>query len=183
MSRIGSRILKIPDSIKISILENVISVSSDQNKIDIPYDKFLVNVSCENKELKTTRGNSSRNSKALCGTINSLVNNAVIGLTTGFVKQLEIVGVGYKAFLEGTKLKLVLGFSHPIFLDIPKEVKVELISSIEIKLSSFHKEILGEFAALIRKFRAPEPYKGKGIKNKGEVIIRKIGKTSEGNKK
>lgn len=183
MSRIGNRILTVPEGVSVKIEENFILVSKNNDQIKIKYDKFRVKPILLGSDFSTKKVDSSRHSRAQFGTINSLVSNAFFGFTKGFTLNLEIVGVGYKASMDGNRLKLDLGFSHPIFLDIPKDVKVKLISSIEIELSSFNKESLGEFASNIRGFRPPEPYKGKGIKYKGEVILRKVGKTSEGTKK
>lgn len=183
MSRIGNRTLIVPEGVSLKIEEDFILVSKNSDQIKIKYDKFRVKPILLGKEFSTKKVDSSKHSRAQFGTINALVSNAFFGFTRGFTLNLEISGVGYKASMDGNKLRLDLGFSHPIFLDIPKDVQVKLVSSIEIELSSFNKESLGEFASNIRSFRPPEPYKGKGIKYKGEVLLRKVGKTSEGTKK
>ncbi|WP_216083123.1 50S ribosomal protein L6 [Candidatus Mycoplasma haematohominis] len=184
MSRIGNRELRVPDGIKVEISDNLIVVENTQNKkLEIKYNKFFVTPKLENGVFTTSKVNNSKHSRAQFGTINALVNNAFSGLTNPFVKKLEIVGVGYKATMAGEKLRLDLGYSHPIFLDIPSDVTLKLISSLEIELSSYNKESLGSLASQIRGFRPPEPYKGKGVKYKDEIIIKKVGKTSEGTKK
>lgn len=184
MSRIGNRELRVPEGIKVDIQENMIVVENNKkNKLEIKYNKFFVTPKLKNNVFITTKVNNSKQSRSQFGTINALVNNAFLGLTNPFVKKLEIVGVGYKATMVDNKLKLDLGYSHPIFLSIPLDVNLKLISSLEIELSSYNKESLGSLAAQIRGFRPPEPYKGKGVKYKDEVILRKVGKTSEGTKK
>lgn len=185
MSRIGNRELRVPEGIKLEITNGgTILLSNQKNEqLEIKYNKYLVNPKFEQGIFTTSKMDGSKHSRAHFGTINSLVNNAIIGLTKPFVKSLEIVGVGYKATMVQDKLRLDLGYSHPIFLEIPKDVKVKLISSLEVEVSSYNKESVGAFASQIRKFRPPEPYKGKGIKYKGEIINRKVGKVSEGSKK
>lgn len=183
MSRIGNRVLKIPTGIDVSVEDRCIFVKGSSGKLEINYNPFWVKPSIKNGEFFTEKTNSSKQSRAQFGTINALVCNAFEGLTKGFFKNLEIVGVGYKASMDGKRLRLDLGFSHPIFVDIPECIELKLISSLEIELKSFNKQVLGEFASKIRGFRPPEPYKGKGIKYKNEVILRKVGKTSEGSKK
>lgn len=185
MSRIGNRELRVPEGIKLEITEGgVILISNQKNeKLEIKYNKFLVNPKFENGFFTTAKMDGSKQSRAQFGTINALVNNAIQGLTKPFVKTLEIVGVGYKATMAQNRLRLDLGYSHPIFLEVPKDVNLKLISSLEIEISSYNKESVGAFASQIREFRPPEPYKGKGIKYKGEIINRKVGKTSEGSKK
>ncbi|OAL10378.1 50S ribosomal protein L6 [Candidatus Mycoplasma haematobovis] len=183
MSRIGNRVLSVPDGVKVEILEDIIAISSQANKLEIKYNKFNVCPLLQDNKFSVEKTNSSKHSRAQFGTINALVLNAFTGLTKGFTRSLEIVGVGYKAALDGNKIRLDLGYSHPIFVSIPADLKVKLISSLEIELSSYNKQSLGEFASKLRGYRPPEPYKGKGVKYKEEIILRKVGKTSEGSKK
>lgn len=183
MSRIGNRVLDIPAGIKVDIGEAVITISSSSKSLVVPYNKFHVKPSIKDNKFMTEKVNNSKHSRAQYGTINAIVANAFHGLVNSFVKVLEIVGVGYKASMAGSQLRLDLGYSHPIFLDIPKDVEIKLISSVEIEVKSFNRHSVGEFAAKIRGFRPPEPYKGKGVKYKDEIILRKIGKTSDGGKK
>ncbi|CBY93455.1 ribosomal protein L6 [Mycoplasma haemofelis str. Langford 1] len=183
MSRIGNRVLEVPEGLTVAVGEDSILVSGGGNSISIPYSRFFVKPIIEDKKFMTQKVNNSKQSRSQYGTINALVLNAFVGLTKGFSKSLEIVGVGYKAAVEGSRIRLDLGYSHPIFVDIPADIKVKPVSSLELELTSYNRQSLGEFASKIRGFRPPEPYKGKGIKYKGEVILRKVGKTSEGSKK
>lgn len=184
MSRIGKRELIIPSNVQLDLKENLLVINANNNQIDIPFNKHLIQVFINQttKTVSTKIKNSSKEAKMLVGTINALINNAFIGLTKGFSKILKMTGVGYKAAITNNQLVLTLGFSHPIILNIPKTIQVQLISPTEIKLTSYHKEQLGEFAANIRKWRKPEPYKGKGIAYENEFILRKVGKTSDGGK-
>lgn len=184
MSRIGNRALKLPEGLNLEILDDHISIqNSKSQQLKIRYNKHLVRPQFKDGVFTTQKVNNSKQSRAQFGTINALVNNAMKGLVTPFTKNLEIVGVGYKASMEGNKLKLALGYSHPILMEIRPDVQVKTVSSLEIELSSYNKEALGAVASQIREFRPPEPYKGKGVKYKDEVILRKVGKTSEGSKK
>lgn len=182
MSRIGNRHLKIPPAIELQIGPTHVSVATAHHRIQIPYNRHLVRVQIADRILTTTARSSAKEARMQQGTVNALINNAFVGLTAGFSKTLKITGVGYKAAVSGADLTLTLGFSHPVRLQIPADVQLQLISPTELKLSSFNRELLGEFAANIRKWRKPEPYKGKGIAYADETILRKVGKTSEGSK-
>ncbi|MDQ0513619.1 large subunit ribosomal protein L6 [Mycoplasmoides fastidiosum] len=182
MSRIGNRILAVPGNIKVLLDRNLITVTNGTDQVVMKYNEHLVKIHLTDSTVSTAKANSSKESRMQYGTINALIKNAIEGLSTGFSKTLKMTGVGYKAALVGDKLVLTLGFSHPIEIVIPAAIKVELVSPTELKISSFHKELLGEFAANIRKWRKPEPYKGKGIAYADEQILRKVGKTSEGGK-
>jgi large subunit ribosomal protein L6 len=139
-----------------------------------------INVRLEGDTLLVERPNDERQSRALHGLTRSLVNNMVVGVTTGFIKDLEIVGVGYRAAAKGAaSLELALGFSHPVFFDAPEGVTFELASPTRISVRGIDKELVGQTAANIRKIRKPEPYKGKGVRYAGERVVRKAGKAAK----
>ncbi len=175
MSKIGKKIITFPDSVKISIAETAVSFKGPKGEIAVQMHPKVSAVQNEKGLDVSVKNPDDRRQKALWGTFRSLLNNAVVGVTIGFEKKLEIVGVGYKAQIAGDKLTLNLGYSHPIILTVPKglEVKVEKNT---ITVSGIDKQLVGEFSALVRSKRKPEPYKGKGVKYSDEVIRRKAGK-------
>ena len=181
MSRIGQIPIKVPSGVEIKLEGNKVQVKGPKGSLS---DNFKPSIKISHKEgvLELERSSDEPEIKALHGLTRALLNNMVIGVTDGFSKTLELVGVGYRANCQGQKLDLILGFSHNIIFEIPKEVKVEVVtekgSNPKIKLSSFDNELLGLVAAKIRSFRKPEPYKGKGVKYVGEHIRRKAGKTA-----
>jgi|SRR3989344_3205267 len=175
MSKIGKKSIIIPDSVQVSLSEAVVKVKGPKGEITVAMHPKVLAMQKEKTLAVSVKNPDDRRQKALWGTFRSLLNNAVVGVTTGFEKKLEIVGVGYKAQIAGDKLTLNLGYSHPIVLVVPNglEVKVEKNT---ITVSGIDKQLVGEFSALIRSKRKPEPYKGKGVKYAGEVIRRKAGK-------
>jgi large subunit ribosomal protein L6 len=180
MSRIGNNPIKIPEGVTVSITPEQINVKGKMGELTQSYD----GVSLEQVEntLVVKRNSDTKPIRAKHGLYRSLIANMVQGVTEGFTKELELVGVGYRASNKGQKLDLSLGFSHNILLDIAPEVKIETISEKGknpiIKLTSHDKQLVGFVAAKIRSFRKPEPYKGKGIKFVGEQIRRKAGKSA-----
>ena len=180
MSRIGNNPIKIPEGVSVSITPKQINVKGKMGELTQSYD----GVSLEQVEntLVVKRNSDTKPIRAKHGLYRSLIANMVQGVTEGFTKELELVGVGYRASNKGQKLDLSLGFSHNILLDIAPEVKIETISEKGknpiIKLTSHDKQLVGFVAAKIRSFRKPEPYKGKGIKFVGEQIRRKAGKSA-----
>lgn len=179
MSRIGNRLIKVPTGVSIDIQSNNVLVKGPKGELNIPYDNKVITVKSSPEGLTVNRSNDAKTVKMLHGTINALINNAVIGVTDMFTKTLIFKGVGYKAKLEGSKLNLTLGFSHPVILDVPKGITITIVSPTEINITSISKIDVGQFCAVIRSYRKPEPYKGKGILFKGEQIIRKAGKTAD----
>ena len=180
MSRIGKNPIIIPEGVTVSIDESVITV---KGKLGELYQEFSeVSFKIEDSIITVERSSENKNVRAKHGLYRSLVNNMIKGVSIGWTKELELVGVGYRASNQGNKLDLALGFSHNIILDIAPEVKVETISEKGknpiVKLTSFDKQLVGQVAAKIRGFRKPEPYKGKGIKFVGEQIRRKAGKSA-----
>ncbi len=180
MSRIGNDPIKIPEGVNVDIQEESITVKGKLGELTQLYDQ--VSFSIKDSMITVSRPSNLKENRAKHGLYRSLLNNMVIGVSKGFVKELELVGVGYRANNQGQKLELSLGFSHNVVFEIPIEVKVETItkkgSNPIIKLTSFDKELLGNVVSKIRSLRKPEPYKGKGIKFVGEEIRRKAGKSA-----
>ena len=180
MSRVGNDPIKIPEGVSVDIQKESITVKGKLGQLNQLYDQvsFLI----KDGMITVSRSSNNKENRAKHGLYRSLLNNMVIGVSEGFVKELELVGVGYRANNQGQKLDLSLGFSHNVVFEIPIEVKVETItekgSNPIIKLTSFDKELLGNVASKIRSLRKPEPYKGKGIKFVGEEIRRKAGKSA-----
>jgi len=180
MSRIGNNPVAIPEGVTVDIKENVVTVKGKLGELTQPFDAVAIKV--EDNNILVTRSSDSKEQKAKHGLYRSLMHNMVAGVSEGWIKELELVGVGYRASNQGQKLELALGFSHNIVLNIAPEVKVETISekgkNPMVKLTSHDKQLVGQVAAKIRSFRKPEPYKGKGIKFVGEEIRRKAGKSA-----
>lgn len=180
MSRIGNRILGIPNGVEVKLdgnnFLNVAGTKGNLNKFLPKGIKIIIDQ--EKKTISTERPNDSKQIKQLHGTVNSLINGMLIGVSKGFVKQLEINGVGYRANVQGETLNLSLGYSHPVRYDIPKGISIVAPKPTSLEISGIDKQLVGQVAAQIRQFRAPEPYKGKGIKYKDEIIRRKEGKSA-----
>ena len=180
MSRIGKNPVLIPEGVSVEIQPNLLLVKGKLGELSQPYDTITVE-KVENT-LIVSRSSDSKPMKAKHGLYRSLFSNMVNGVSSGWTKDLELVGVGYRASNQGQRLELALGFSHNIVFMIPNEVNVEAISEKGknpiIKLTSFDKQLIGSIAAKIRGFRRPEPYKGKGVRYVGEQIRRKAGKSA-----
>lgn len=180
MSRIGKLPVQIPAGVTISIKDNVITAKGPKGELKQYVDPSVV-VKEEDGVLHFSPVDESKQSKANYGTYRALVNNIVVGVSEGFKKTMELIGVGFRASNQGQLLELSIGYSHPIFLMLPDEVKVETQMERNkapiIILESADKQLLGQVCAKIRSFRKPEPYKGKGIRFQGEVIRRKSGKS------
>ena len=180
MSRIGNNPITIPEGVTLDIKDNVITVKGKLGTLTQEYSS--VSITVEDGVVRVTRPSDIKEHKAKHGLYRSLMFNMIEGVAKGWKKELELVGVGYRASNQGNVLDLALGYSHNIILDIAPEVKVETISekgkNPKIILTSFDKQLVGQVAAKIRSFRLPEPYKGKGVKFVGEVLRRKAGKTA-----
>lgn len=180
MSRIGNNPISIPDGITVTVADQTITVKGKLGELTQEFD--AVSIEVVDGSVSVSRPSDSKDHRAKHGLYRSLVNNMIQGVSQGWTKELELVGVGYRASNQGQKLDLAIGFSHNIVLDIAPEVKVETVSEKGknpiVKLTSFDKQLVGQVAAKIRGFRKPEPYKGKGIKFVGEQIRRKAGKTA-----
>ncbi|MBQ0733638.1 50S ribosomal protein L6 [Aquimarina celericrescens] len=180
MSRIGKNPVTIPSGVTVEVTGNVVTVKGKLGELSQEIDSIDVKV--EEGQVVLERPTEAKDHKAKHGLYRALINNMVVGVSEGFTKELELVGVGYRASNQGQKLDLALGFSHNIVLDLAPEVKVETISEKGknpiVKLTSHDKQLVGQIAAKIRSFRKPEPYKGKGIKFVGEQLRRKAGKSA-----
>ncbi len=180
MSRIGKSPITIPSGVTVDVKDGVITVKGKLGELKQEYTDVTVKI--EDGQVIVERSSDHKDERAKHGLFRALVNNMITGVSEGFTKELELVGVGYRASNQGQKLDLALGFSHNIVLEIAPEVKVETVSEKGknpiIKLSSHDKQLLGHVASKIRSFRKPEPYKGKGVKFVGEVLRRKAGKSA-----
>jgi large subunit ribosomal protein L6 len=176
MSRIGRMPIALPKEVKVSCDSSKVEVTGPKGQLvhSLPQG---ISVSMDKEKLFVHRADEQRTSKALQGLIRSLVANMVTGTTRGFEKRLEIIGVGFRADLQGEDLKLTLGFSHPILYPIPKGIKVEVEKQTQISIKGIDKQQVGTVAAKLRSIKPPEPYKGKGIRYLGERIRKKVGKT------
>lgn len=180
MSRIGNNPIAIPEGVTVDLTDNVVTVKGKLGELTQEFSG--VEVKLEDGQVSVARPSDSKEHKSKHGLYRSLILNMVEGVSKGWTKELELVGVGYRASNQGQKLDLALGFSHNIVIDLAPEIKVETISEKGknpiIKLTSFDKQLVGQIAAKIRGFRKPEPYKGKGIKFVGEQLRRKAGKSA-----
>jgi large subunit ribosomal protein L6 len=175
MSRVAKVPVAIPEAVEVKLADNEISVKGPNGQLQLESNP-LVQVVQEGDELKVLTKTESKAAVAMAGTTRALVNNMVTGVTKGFEKKLSIVGVGYRAQIQGDKLNLTLGFSHPVIYDVPKGIQVEVPNQTEIVVKGADKQRVGQVAAEIRSFRRPEPYKGKGIRYTDEYVPRKQAK-------
>lgn len=176
MSRIGKKPIDIKN-VKVSREGNVIKINGKFGELKAAIHPNIY-VDIKNDEIIVTRPNDEKQNRALHGLTRALIQNMVTGVTEGFTKTLEIIGVGYKAELKGKNLLLTIGYSHPIYFVPPDSITIEVPAPTQVKISGADKDLVGLVSAKIRSFREPEPYKGKGIRYSDEVIIRKAGKTA-----
>ena len=177
MSRIGKKPVPIPKGITVEVKNGVVAVSNAKSKLSTAIHPDIT-VEVKGEEVIVTRHSDIKEHRSLHGLFRALIANMVKGLTVGFSRKLEMVGVGYRAEMKGKVLQLALGYSHPIVFRAPEEIKIETPTQTSILISGTDKQLVGLVAAKIRSFRPPEPYKGKGIKYEGEQIRRKAGKTA-----
>jgi len=175
MSRIGNRKISIPEGVSVTCDNNIVKVSGKLGELTLELPS-VITMEVEGNEIALKRANDIKQVKAMHGTCNANITNMIKGVTEGYKKELEIVGVGYRFNVKGNTLVINAGYSHPVEMVIPANLKVELVSNTEITISGISKELVGEFSANVRKVRQPEPYKGKGIRYKDEYIRRKEGK-------
>ena len=175
MSRIGNRVIHIPSDVTVTLDGNKVTVKGPKGELTEEFNN-LISINIEDNKLNCKRANEELFTKSIHGTTNALIKNMIIGVSKGYTVELETVGVGYRFQVTGKQINVSAGFSHPVVVDIPEGITVEAPSTTELKLSGINKQQVTEFAANIRKIRKPEPYKGKGIRYKGEVIRRKEGK-------
>jgi large subunit ribosomal protein L6 len=175
MSRIGKQPIPVPDGVEVTIEPDLVKVKGPKGELEERVSR-QIGVAQENGEILVTRSTDRGEHRALHGLTRSLIANMVEGVTNGFEKRLEIQGVGYRAQLQGQKLVLALGYSHPVELNAPDGIDFEVPQPTRIVVRGISKQAVGEVAAIIRKQRPPEPYKGKGIRYEGEYVARKVGK-------
>ena len=175
MSRIGNRILEIPQGVTVTVVDNTVTVKGPKGELNYTFDKNI-SVIVEENVVKTTRPNDEKQIKSLHGTTNAHIANMMTGVSTGFVKDLEILGVGYRCNVQGKNIELSVGYSHPVKMEVPEGVTVTSNSNTELSIAGIDIQKVNEFAANVRKVRPPEPYKGKGIRYKDEHVRRKEGK-------
>src|SRR3954454_12352077 len=175
MSRIGRQPVAVPDGVDVTIEPELVTVKGPKGELEERVSR-QIGVAQEDGEIVVTRSTDRGEHRALHGLTRSLIANMVEGVTNGFEKRLEIQGVGYRAQLQGQKLVLALGYSHPVEVDAPEGIDFEVPIPTRITVRGISKQAVGEVAAIIRKQRPPEPYKGKGIRYEGEYVARKVGK-------
>ena len=178
MSRIGKQPVAIPAGVKVDIDGSTVTVKGPKGELTRTFQPMM-DIKQEGNEIIVERPDDSREAKSYHGLTRTLINNMVIGVTEGYTKKLQLVGVGYRAALKGKDIELQLGFSHPVHVDCPEGIKFEVPSQTEIVISGPDKEQVGTVAARIRDIRKPEPYKGKGIRYEGEHVRRKLGKAAK----
>ena len=175
MSRIGNRKIEVPAGVTVTVEENTVTVKGSKGELSLDTVKDI-KVELNENTITVTRSNDEKQTRAMHGTTNANIKNMIKGVTDGFSKGLEIIGVGYRFNVKGTNLVVNAGYSHPVELAIPEGLTVEQVSNTEINVKGIDKTLVGKFAAEIRDVRGPEPYKGKGIRYKGEYVRRKEGK-------
>ena len=178
MSRIGKHPVEIPEGVEIKLEGNKVITKGPLGTEEVVVAPEL-DVKVEDKTIVVTRKVDDRKSRSLHGLFRTLVNNAVVGVKRGFTKNLEINGVGYRASMQGTAINLALGYSHPVIIEPPAGVKIAVENNTKVSVTGTNKQLVGDIAALIRSKRAPEVYKGKGVKYEGEFIRRKAGKAGK----
>ena len=175
MSRIGKKPVAIPSGVTLSLDGQTVSVKGPKGQLAWTVSEEIV-IKHENGELTLTPRDNSTRARAMWGLSRTLVNNMVVGVTAGYEQTLELVGVGYRAAMEGTELVMQLGFSHPVRIPAPEGIAFAAPRPVEVRIAGIDKQLVGEMAAKIRKIRPPEPYKGKGVRYMGETVRRKEGK-------
>jgi large subunit ribosomal protein L6 len=175
MSRIGKKPIPVPDGVKVQVDGNVVRAEGPKGKLTQPLSTGMV-AKLDGKILTITRGDDSRTARALHGLTRSLVANMVAGVKDGYERKLDIVGIGYRAQMQGKNIQLALGYSHPVIFPLPEGITAEIEKQVSVTLKGADKALLGQTAAKFRSLRKPDPYKGKGIKYADEVIRRKVGK-------
>lgn len=179
MSRVGRKPIEISKGVTVNLKDRFISVKGPKGELSATVHKNIA-VEIKDNQILLTRKNDEKANKALHGLWRALVQNMVLGVSQGYTKKLEIVGVGYRAEMKGKKLQLLLGYSHPIIFGPPEGIKIEAPTQTSVTVSGIDKQLVGLVASKIRSFRPPEPYKGKGVKYEGEYIRRKAGKAAAG---
>lgn len=178
MSRIGKKPIIIPNGVTVTVDEkNTVTVKGPKGELNNSFNKNL-SIKVEDNTINIERPNDNKENRMMHGTTRALINNMVVGVSEGYKKELEIIGVGYRAQLKGNTLVISAGYSHPVEMVVPNGIEVEVPKNTQLVVKGIDKQLVGEFSANIRSVRAPEPYKGKGIRYKGEHVRRKEGKTA-----
>jgi large subunit ribosomal protein L6 len=179
MSRVGKEPIPIPSGVDVTLEDGKVAVKGPKGELS-QTTPTQITITQDGDQLVVTRPNDERENRALHGLVRALINNMVVGVSEGFVRELEIVGVGYRATAQGSnRLELQVGFSHPVHIDAPEGITFEVPQPIRITVRGCDKQLVGQVAADIRKIRKPEPYKGKGIRYAGERVLRKAGKSAK----
>lgn len=178
MSRIGKRILDVPDGVTVDIENNVVTVKGPKGEMTRAFDRDM-KIKLEDNTINVERPSESKKHRSLHGTTNSLIGNMIEGVTNGYQKTLQLVGVGYRANKQGQKLVLNVGYSHPVEIEAEEGINIDVPENTRVLVSGIDKERVGAVAANIRSVRSPEPYKGKGIRYENERVLRKEGKTGK----
>lgn len=178
MSRIGKMPVAIPSGVDVTVDGSTVTVKGGKGELTRAF-KDIISIKVEDGNVIVERPDDSREAKSLHGLTRTLIHNMIIGVSEGYSKKLELVGVGYRAALKGTDLELQLGYSHPVVVPAPENITFEVPSQTEIIVKGISKEQVGQVAANIRAWRKPEPYKGKGIRYEGEYVRRKLGKAAK----
>ena len=179
MSRIGNKLIAVPAGVSIEVAEgNLVTVKGPKGELSFKFNNEMT-IAVEGSTCVVKRPNDTKAMKMSHGTTRALLNNMIVGVSEGFKKELIIEGVGYRAALQGSKLTVSAGYSHPVELEVPAGVKVELPKNTNIIITGIDKQVVGQFAAVIREIRKPEPYLGKGIRYSDEHVRRKEGKTAK----
>lgn len=178
MSRIGKKPVSLPEGVNVTVEGNTITVKGPKGSLNFTF-KSNMKVTVNGSEVVVERPSDTKDDKSVHGTTRAIINNMVVGVSVGYTKKLRMVGVGYRAILQGKQLVISAGFSHPVNMDIPEGITIEVPKNTLVNVSGIDKQLVGEFAANIRGVRPPEPYLGKGIRYVDEYVRRKEGKTAK----
>ena len=178
MSRIGNKVITIPAGVEVSIVDNFATVKGPKGELKQQFDKDMT-FNIEGSEITVVRPSDSKRHRTVHGTTRAILANMIEGVSTGFKKELELIGVGYRAQMQGKKLVLSVGYSHPVEFEEIEGIKLGVEGNTKVSIEGINKEVVGQYAAKVRAVRPPEPYKGKGIRYVGEYVRRKEGKTGK----
>lgn len=178
MSRIGNKVITVPAGVEVSIVDNFATVKGPKGELKQQFDKDMT-FNVEGSEITVVRPSDSKRHRTVHGTTRAILANMVEGVSTGFKKELELIGVGYRAQMQGKKLVLSVGYSHPVEFEEIDGIKLGVEGNTKVSIEGINKEVVGQYAAKVRAVRPPEPYKGKGIRYVGEYVRRKEGKTGK----
>ena len=178
MSRIGNKVITVPAGVEVNIVDNFATVKGPKGELKQQFDKEMT-FNIEGSEITVVRPSDSKRHRTVHGTTRAILANMIEGVSTGFKKELELIGVGYRAQMQGKKLVLSVGYSHPVEFEEIEGIKLGVEGNTKVSIEGINKEVVGQYAAKVRAVRPPEPYKGKGIRYVGEYVRRKEGKTGK----